>query len=89
MLTSAIDFEKKAVILKGQVDKPDQSAIPLPGERQCPIPGCTKMFKRGIAGWDSHVASARIHPQWHPECVKPEERKKHFKREFPEGMGPS
>jgi hypothetical protein len=89
LLTSAIDFEKKAEKLERQVDKPDQSAIPLPGERQCPIPGCTKMFKRAFAGWDSHVASARIHPQWHPECVEPEERKKHFKREFPDWMGPS
>jgi hypothetical protein len=89
LLTSAIDFEKKAAKLERQVDKPDQLAIHVPGERWCPIPGCTKMFKRGIAGWDSHVASARIHSQWHPECVEPEERKKHFKREFPDWMGPS
>jgi len=42
--------------------------------RSCPIPGCRHIFKVGRLGWDAHVASLKIHPDWHPEVTDPAER---------------
>lgn len=50
----------------------------------CPIPGCTHVFRGSRGGWDAHVGAISRHPQWHPEVVDPEERKKLFKQVFPE-----
>ena len=35
----------------------------------CPIPACTKVFRGARGGWDAHVASFRMHPQWHSEAL--------------------
>jgi hypothetical protein len=51
---------------------------------QCPIAGCDKVFRGSRGGWDSHVASLRLHPEWHPELEQAEERKRRFEIEFPE-----
>jgi hypothetical protein len=49
----------------------------------CPIPGCTKTYRGGRGGWDAHVASRRMHPDWHPDEGDPERRKEIFGREYP------
>lgn len=49
---------------------------------RCPIPGCGKMFGGSRAGWDAHVGSARLHPQWRRGVADPEERKRLFREEF-------
>ena len=51
-------------------------------EYPCPIPGCSKIFRRSRGGWDAHVGSLRIHPDWHPDVSNPEERKWIFKAEY-------
>ena len=33
----------------------------------CPIPGCDKAFRGSPGGWDAHVGSKRLHPQWPAE----------------------
>ena len=48
----------------------------------CPIPGCQTVFPGYPNGWDGHVGSPRLHPDWHPELSTPEERRAQFKREF-------
>jgi len=53
-------------------------------EYPCPIPGCDQVFHDSRGGWDAHVASPRRHPNWHPEVKGPTERKRLFKREFPD-----
>lgn len=50
---------------------------------ECPIAGCTKVYRSGRSGWDGHIGSLRMHPQWHPEVKNPVERKRLFKQEFP------
>ena len=52
-------------------------------EYPCPIPGCTKVFHGTRGGWDAHVASWRMHPDWHPDVTDGEERKRRFRREYP------
>jgi hypothetical protein len=54
---------------------------------QCPISGCVKTYANTRGGWDGHVGSILIHPQWHPELVSAEERKTQFEIEFPEFFG--
>ena len=49
---------------------------------RCPIPGCTKVFVGSRGGWDGHVGSPRIHPEWLPEVTEPEQRRQAFRREF-------
>lgn len=49
----------------------------------CPIPGCTKLFIETRGGWDSHVASFKMHPKWKPDITDGDERKKLFREEFP------
>jgi hypothetical protein len=51
---------------------------------RCPIPGCTKTWPNGRGGWDRHVEVLGMHRDWHPSVSDPEERKRRFKREFPE-----
>lgn len=51
-------------------------------EYPCPIPGCGKVFSGSRGGWDAHVGSARLHPQWWPAVGEPEERKRLFREEF-------
>ena len=48
----------------------------------CPIPGCGKVFAGSRGGWDAHVGSARLHPQWRRGVADPEERKRLFREEF-------
>ena len=48
----------------------------------CPIPGCKKMFVGSRGGWDGHVSSPRMHPDWLPEITEPEQRRQTFRREF-------
>lgn len=49
---------------------------------RCPIPGCGKVFGGSRAGWDAHVGSTRLHPQWRRGVADPEERKRLFREEF-------
>ena len=58
-----------------------------PATFACPIPGCDKVFSGSRGGWDGHVGSVRIHPQWHPELDFPETRRRQFETEFPEFFG--
>ena len=51
---------------------------------RCPIPGCTKVYVSGRGGWDGHVGSLRIHPDWYPDLHTAEERKDQFKAEYPD-----
>jgi hypothetical protein len=50
---------------------------------QCPIADCDKVFRGSRSGWDGHVGSLRLHPEWHPELLQAEERKRRFEIEFP------
>ena len=50
---------------------------------RCPIAGCDKVFQGSRGGWDGHVGSLRLHPDWHPELQVAEERKRRFETEFP------
>lgn len=52
--------------------------------RVCPIPDCSHIFESGRGGWDAHVASLRMHPNWRHDVPASEERKRLFKLEFPE-----
>jgi 8-oxo-dGTP diphosphatase len=52
--------------------------------KQCPIPGCQKVFRSGRLGWDGHVGSASLHPEWEPTLSSPEERKLAFREQFSE-----
>ena len=49
---------------------------------RCPIPGCEKVFSGSRRGWDAHVGSARVHPEWWPGLDDPEERKRLFRDAF-------
>lgn len=68
----ATDFRPTARLLTRQV------------EYRCPIGGCTKVFRGSRGGWDAHVASPRIHPDWHPDIIDGRERKECFKAEYPD-----
>lgn len=50
----------------------------------CPIDGCGKVFKNTRGGWDSHAASMKTHPNWHPTEKDGKSRKRLFKEEFPD-----
>ena len=50
----------------------------------CPIPGCSKRFCGSRRGWDAHVASFRMHPDWHPNIKNGVKRKRLFRKEFQE-----
>ena len=58
----------------------------LPGrvKYRCPIGGCKKVFYGSRGGWDAHVASRRIHPDWHPDVTDGRVRKERFKAEYPD-----
>lgn len=51
---------------------------------RCPIPACNKMFIESRGGWDGHVGSVRIHPEWYPDLLRPDDRKRRFERDFPQ-----
>jgi 8-oxo-dGTP diphosphatase len=50
--------------------------------KHCPIEGCPMVFRSGRLGWDAHVGSASIHPEWEPTLVSPEDRKSAFREQF-------
>ena len=50
----------------------------------CPVPGCSKRFYGSRRGWDAHVASFRMHPDWHPNIKNGAKRKRLFRKEFQE-----
>ena len=50
----------------------------------CPIPGCSKRFYGSRSGWDAHVASFRMHPDWHPNIKNGAKRKRLFRKKFQE-----
>ena len=51
-------------------------------EYRCPIPGCETIFGGSCRGWDAHVGSLRLHPQWRPEVGSPKERRRLFRAEY-------
>lgn len=55
--------------------------------KQCPIPGCSKVFRSGRRGWDAHVGSTSRHPDWEPKLVSREQRKNAFRAQFSSGFG--
>lgn len=88
LLTSAVDFQKKAETIgrtrSHECSRIRQGTKPTSGGRDhvCPICG-VKVFKGSRSGWDPHVASLARHPTWHPEVADPEERRRLFRQEFP------
>jgi len=62
--------------------EPDSARIEESNIFHCPIPGCTKKFIGSRGGWDGHVGSIRIHPDWKPEIKDPEQRRKAFRQDF-------
>ena len=59
------------------------TALPANDKKyRCPIPGCDKVFSGSRRGWDRHVESPRMHPNWHPEVRDPDERKRLFMRDY-------
>ncbi len=50
----------------------------------CPIPQCPFVFKKGVMGWDGHIAELAKHPVWHPEITDKAARRAVFRMEFPE-----
>ena len=48
----------------------------------CPIPAGTKVFRGSRGGWDAHVASSRMHPQWHPDVADRGQRKRLFRQQY-------
>ena len=66
-------------------DSRPKSQLPArQAEYRCPIRGCTKVFHGSRGGWDAHVASPRIHPDWHPDVLDKKERKERFRAEYPD-----
>ncbi len=51
---------------------------------RCPIPGCQKIFIGSRSGWDAHIASFRMHPDWQPKTKDSEKRRRLFRTEFQE-----
>ncbi len=51
---------------------------------RCPIPECSRLFYGSRSGWDGHVGSPRMHPNWHPEVTDHGERRERFRAEFPQ-----
>ena len=87
LLSSAVDFNVPGERLQVDVAAvhPRRRRTPKRKTRRfmCPIEGCTKVFRQGRSGWDSHVGSFSKHPDWHPNVRQPEERKRLFKIDFP------
>ena len=50
----------------------------------CPIPDCSKQFNGSRSGWDAHVAAIRMHHDWYPKIEDGVERKRLFRKDFPE-----
>ena len=50
----------------------------------CPIPDCSKQFKGSRRGWDAHVAAIRMHHDWYAKIEDGVERKRLFRKDFPE-----
>jgi hypothetical protein len=50
--------------------------------KRCPSPGCSKVFRSGRLGWDAHVGSTSLHPDWEPTLASPEQRKSAFRAQF-------
>ena len=50
--------------------------------KKCPIDGCEKVFRWGRSGWDAHVGSTSLHPDWEPTLVSREQRKSAFRKQF-------
>ncbi len=66
-------------------DSRSKSRLPAQQAKyRCPIRGCTKVFHGSRGGWDAHVASHRIHPDWHPDVTDGKERKERFRAEYPD-----
>lgn len=51
-------------------------------EYPCPIAGCPQVFYGTRGGWDGHVGSPRMHPDWHPGVTDSEERRRLFKQDY-------
>lgn len=89
LLAAAIDWNRRR---KGQsvprvgvrnsnVMGPQGGAL---AQFRCPIDGCGKVFNGSRGGWDAHVGSRRMHPNWHPDVTNAADRRECFKDEFPE-----
>lgn len=73
-------------LLLGKASRESPSSLSKWLERRsafpCPIPGCDKIFHGSRGGWDAHVGSLRIHPDWHADVTDEEKRKWLFKKEY-------
>lgn len=56
-------------------------------EFRCPIPNCTKVFVGSRGGWDAHVGTPRMHPNWEPEIRDHRERLRVFRAQYPKFFG--
>ena len=82
LLAGPVDLGQNATRLVEVADpRPKRSAMAGTGEYPCPIPGCSKVFTGSRSGWDAHVASLRVHPDWRPEIEIGEDRKRAFREE--------
>lgn len=62
----------------------EQKTSQLRKEYSCPISGCDKVFINSRGGWDSHVESLKKHSDWYSNITDKHERKRLFKKDFPE-----
>lgn len=53
----------------------------------CPIEGCNFHYQTRGRGWMKHVASATLHPYYHPTVADPGMRLDLFRKEFPAWVG--
>ena len=89
---SGASRRRQAALRREHADRAAQPFIPQVSSKPvasagrlaypCPIPGCSKIFRHTRGGWDSHVASLRKHPDWHPRLSDPDDRKRRFRVEF-------
>ena len=54
---------------------------------RCPIPNCTKVFIGSRGGWDGHVGTFRMHPEWEPDVKEHCDRLRVFRARYPEFFG--
>lgn len=64
-------------VTRGQATSSESGAA----EYRCPIPDCSKIFLGSRGGWNAHVGSPGMHPDWRPDVSDPGERKRIFKHE--------
>jgi hypothetical protein len=68
----------------GKKSKRVSESIEGKREYPCPIPLCPKVFYNTRSGWDGHVGTHRMHPDWYPDVEDHAERLRLFRQDFPQ-----